>query len=190
MKINRYKRIEVISENSPMDFQDKLNDLYMKLQGKKFTEQLYNNENGFTAYITFEEIEQTPDCLKDEYELKGITFTCADCPYYEALNNFEGTCDFCRGKLRRTDEACNVYWRYMEEKEMEGMYQDLKDEIKRQYGTMSKFAAKLEIQQGYLSRMLHGKSPFSLNNQLKILKALGIEITEGNLNKYFKENTK
>lgn len=189
MKQRRSQHIEVVSERSPAEFQDKLNALYEELQGQPFQQTLYNNENGFTAYLTYEVVEQIPETLRDEYKLKGITFTCGECPYYEAVNRYEGMCDFCKGTLRRTDEAdCKAFWSYMEEQE-EGkyMFEELRAEIKAQYGSMRKFADAVKVDNAYLSRMINGKSPFSDGMKLKILRQLGIEITEGNINKYFVE---
>lgn len=186
MKIKRFNRIEVVSEVSPQTFQDKLNETYQRLAGRKFEQSLYNNQNGFTAYITYEEIEQTPECLKDEYEIKGISFKCGDCPYFEPINNYEGMCDFCRGKLRKNDKAdCGAFWQYMEEKEEGDMFEDIREEIKKQYGSMGKFAEASGIDITYLSRIFHGKIKLTDTKKLVILRTLGIAVSDENLEKYF-----
>lgn len=185
MKIKRYQRIEVVSESSASIFQDKLNELYLKLEGVKFEQTLYNNQNGFTAYVVFEEIEQIAETLEDEYEIKGIKFTCADCPYFEEEGRFDGRCDFCRGRLRRTDKVCNAFWQYMEEKEEGDMYNDLVDEIKKQYPTFGAYCKASGIDNTYLSRMLHGKAKITEGKKVAILRSLNIEVSEENLAKYF-----
>ena len=185
MRTRRFQRIEVVSETSPGDFQDKLNELFTTLEGKKFQTQLYNNENGFSAYITYEEIEKIPECLKDEYDLKGVSFTCKECPYFESINRFEGECDFCRGTLRRNDEVCQHFWEWKESESTTNMYEALKKEIKEQYGTFGAFAQKIGTNYAYLSALFHGHNPITDKNKLKMLKALGIEISEANLEKYF-----
>ena len=187
MKTRRYRRIEVVSESSPLDFQDKLNALFERLEGKKFTEQLYNNENGFTAYITFEEVERIAECLKDEYELKGITPSCGECPFYVSDKGKYGHCDYVRGRIAETDlvDDCKPYWEWLEEKEMGEMYQLLKEAIKEKYKTFTEFSVASGIDRTYLSRMLNGKTSITLENKFKILKALGVARNEKNIVKYF-----
>ena len=185
MRVRRYQKIAVVSDSSPGDFQDKLNDLFMELEGKKFNTQLFNNENGFSAYITYEEVEKIPECLKDEFDLKGITFTCKECPYFESINRFEGECDFCRGTLHRNDDVCQHFWDWKESETITNMYSELKKEIKAQYGTYGEFAKKVGINYTHISAMFHGHHTITDKSKLKMLKALGIEINEENLIKYF-----
>lgn len=187
MRIKRYHRIEVVAETNPAEFQDKLNALYERLEGIKFTEQLYNNENGFSAYITYEATERTAECLQDEYELSGYMPVCEECPYYQKDSETSGHCAFVRGRLLPTDSTkdCKYFWEYMEQKEMVEMYQKLREEIKSQYRTFGEFCKEAGIEQTYLSAMLHGKRPISMDNKFKILKTLNIELSEKNLIKYF-----
>lgn len=187
MKRKRYQKISVVADTDPQVFETKLNDIFYKLgsDGTKYERSLFNNENGFSCFITYEEVEEIPECLMDEYHLKGIYPICGECPYYTAINKHEGECPHCRGLLRRTDDVkdCTAYWNYVEEQE--GMYQTLRTEIKAQYGTLYKFAEATDIDNTYLSSMLNGRYPFSAANQIKILKALGIELSEESMVKYF-----
>lgn len=190
MKVIRKRRIEVVSETSPTVFQDKLNDLYERLGDAKFTEQLYNNENGFSAYITYEETERIAECLQDEYELSGYMPVCEECPFYEEDTGTTGHCPFVRGKLYPTDstKGCKHFWESMEQKEMVEMYQTLREEIKAKFKTFGEFSKAAGMEQSYLSTMLHGKRPMSMQTKFKILKTLGIEFNERNIEKYFEKD--
>ena len=41
------------------------------------------NRTAHCAYVMWEEVENVPENIRDEYELKGVSFRCADCPFYE-----------------------------------------------------------------------------------------------------------
>jgi len=190
MKTKRTQRLEVVHSHSADDFQDQVNELYQRLgdQGIKFTDTLYNNENGFSAFVKYEQVEKIPECLKDEYELREIFLKCKDCPHYEPINNYEGRCDYCRGTLRRSDEVgdCSVFWEEMEAKETGNMYDALRAEIKMQFKTLYKFSEAIGVNNTFFSNKLAGRKQFSGDDKIRILRTLGIEVNEENLAKYFK----
>lgn len=187
MKIKRYQKLEVVADSNPQIFQDKVNAILERLAGEKYDLQLFNNQNGLSAFISYEVTERTPESLKDEYDLKGVTFVCKDCPFYEAVNTYEGVCPHCKGVLRRTDDVgnCNPFWTWLEEKDVSKRYQVLRDEIKRQFKRLYLFSEYMGVNNGYMSRKLSGQLPFTMQDKVDILDALGLELNKANIIKYF-----
>lgn len=190
MKRKRTLKVEVVQSYSPDEFSSKLNELFARLaeDNIKFTDELFNNGNGFSAFVRYEDVEQIPECLMDEYHIKGIFPKCKDCEFYEPINSYEGKCFKVRGTLRRTDDVgeCQVFWERMEAKEQGEMYGLLRQEIKAQFKNYYKFCEKVGYNASYFSAKLNGIQRFNTDDKVRILRGLGIEISEENLEKYFK----
>ena len=190
MKYKRTQKLEVVQSHDPGEFQDRINEIFERLgeAGTKYEEQLFNNENGFSAFIRYEHVDKIPESIKDEYELRGIFPKCKDCEFFEPINDYEGRCFCVRGTLRKNDSVdnCQVFWERMEEKEQGDMYDLLRTEIKTQFKTMYRFCEAIGMNQTYFSCKLNGKNSFTGDDKIRILRTLGIELSDENLAKYFK----
>lgn len=192
MKTTRTKKVEVYQSCSAGEFQDMINEAFARLGecGIKFEEELFNNSNGFSAFIKYEMVEKFPECLKDEYELKGITFRCKDCDFYTPLNSYEGSCPrIKRGRPLANDDVgnCSAFWERMEEKEAGKMFEELRREIKSQYKTIYKFCEKIELHHGFFSTKLNGGARFTMDDRVRIIRGLGYELSEETLARFFPE---
>ena len=58
------------------------------------------------GYVIFTEIARIPESIRDQLELAGERVTCGQCVKFQPEKYSNGTCEFCRGLLRRNDEAC------------------------------------------------------------------------------------
>lgn len=59
------------------------------------------------GYVIFTEIARIPETIRDQLELAGETVTCGQCTKFQPGQYSNGACEFCRGTLRRNDEACD-----------------------------------------------------------------------------------
>lgn len=189
MKIKRTQKLEVVQSRNPGDFQDQINEIFERLgeEGIQYKEELFNNENGFSAYIRYERTERIPESIKDEYELRGIRPKCKDCEFYEPISQYEGRCFCVRGTLRWNDDVgnCSAFWDRMEEKDEGEMYDKLRAEIKAQYKTMYRFCEALGMNKTFFSNKLAGRNNFTGDDKIRILRQLGVEVNDENLFIYF-----
>ena len=58
------------------------------------------------GYVIFTEIVRVPESIRDQLELSGERVTCGQCSKFVPERYGNGTCEFCRGLLRKNDEAC------------------------------------------------------------------------------------
>lgn len=195
MKVKKYPQLIVVSERDAQDFQDRLNDIFSELSESKieFTKQMTIKPDGFAAIIEYEVVEKTPECLADEWELRGILPACSDCPYYEEINTRMGTCPYIqRGTLKPNDRVgkCKAYWKYAEEQEelLKGKnspYPLLRTEILKKNKNYAEFCMKNNKDNHYFSNKINGKFRFTDGDKLWILQALEIEVTQQNIDRYF-----
>ena len=59
------------------------------------------------GYVIFTEVARIPENIRDQLELAGERVTCGQCVKFQAERYSNGTCEFCRGLLRKNDEACD-----------------------------------------------------------------------------------
>lgn len=59
------------------------------------------------GYVIFEEVARIPESIRDQLELAGERVTCGECKQFQHEKYSNGTCEFCRGLLRKNDEACD-----------------------------------------------------------------------------------
>lgn len=58
------------------------------------------------GYVIFTEVARIPESIRDQLDLAGERVTCGDCLRFRPEKYGNGSCEFCRGTLRRNDEAC------------------------------------------------------------------------------------
>ncbi len=117
MKYVKQTHARVVAANTPEEFEMKLNKTLadIALAGSEPTIQ-FNCNVGFCAYITHETTTRVPENIEDEYELKGIRFTCGECPNW--IQPIDGRvkyshCDVIGCNRKSSDSACE--WLYRED---------------------------------------------------------------------------
>ena len=58
------------------------------------------------GYVIYTETARIPENIRDQLELAGERVTCGQCRKFQRERYSDGTCEFCRGLLRKNDEAC------------------------------------------------------------------------------------
>lgn len=104
------KKVKVIQSTNAQDFENRLNEILDEVNEPQID---FFKECGLCAVITYQERELKAENLADEYNLKGIYYTCADCPHLE-LNTDKRfkyhNCEY-KGLVRLEQTACNRCYR-------------------------------------------------------------------------------
>ena len=84
-EITRHKTIQT---KSPKTFDSELGKLLEEVAlCEPEVTRFYDSEAGHIAYVTWKESIIKAEDVRDEYEMKGISYHCGDCPYYEHPND-------------------------------------------------------------------------------------------------------
>lgn len=120
------QRVAVVSEATAKEFEKVLNERLESLA--KFRPEItYNMSQGHCAYINYEETLKIPEDIRDEYHLKGIHYTCKDCPLFEKKDsNKRRVWGFCPDEdMTRSDsEACLKFYRLLDKGDIKPSEQD------------------------------------------------------------------
>lgn len=100
-------------------YNDAMNELTHKFA--TITDKIVDSER-LTVVILYEVMEQVPECLKDEWALRGIFPTCSECPAFEPDGHHGGYCSRAAGRLREDDDICKARWREIEKEERRDVY--------------------------------------------------------------------
>ena len=92
MKRSRYEQFAIVHADSASLFQKQLNEEICRLKDNdpvvKFSESI-----PFYAQIKYMIDNTTPEKISEEYEIQGVQFVCAQCPYFKAPLKDDGTED-------------------------------------------------------------------------------------------------
>lgn len=115
MKTIKKSNMVVIEGSSGADLQNKYNSSMDELTraGITIEEKIISIEK-MSAIILYEETVKIPECLKDEYALRGIYPRCSECPMYVQGLYGTGVCPRVKGVLRDDDDICKARWRELE----------------------------------------------------------------------------
>lgn len=116
MKRSRFEQYAIVQADSASLFQKQLNEEICRLKDNdpvvKFSESI-----PFYAQIKYYVDFSTPEKISEEYELQGVKFVCAQCPYFKAPLKDDGTedkrckygdCEFAElGRTFKNTAACD-----------------------------------------------------------------------------------
>ena len=113
MDCRSYHQYAIVTGTSAQELTDQLNQKLYELRDKS-PEVTFE---GMVARIKYIERETVPDCLADEYNLRGVNLTCQDCPFFQPLLKSDGSedrrarwgdCHFAEyGQTTRDGKACD-----------------------------------------------------------------------------------
>lgn len=83
MKHLKKPKLKVVAASCGEEFEERCNEVMDELTKKGIVPRVEFPNALFTAYITYEETVAIPETCEDELELRGIRYTCGDCPKYE-----------------------------------------------------------------------------------------------------------
>lgn len=107
MKYINRKQSLIITGSTAGEFQEKLNTALADLAAKGYRHELqFNMSMGLCAYILYEESMEIPESVADEYELKGETYRCYECPMFRPSDDRRVKYTTC-GKGKRHISHCS-----------------------------------------------------------------------------------
>ena len=114
MKERSVEKVKIVSANTEAEFEDKYNSTIQELSNYT-PERLSFSLDSLRAAIVYVEETRVPESVKEEYELDGINFTCAQCPYLERGSDKRRKrwpCKYATYRMSSTDMiACDKFYR-------------------------------------------------------------------------------
>lgn len=108
MRTKEFKKIKVVESHSGAEFERLYNEAMAELAGKNPQEIIKLGE-GHCAYICYTESEEEPENIRDEYSLRGVSYVCGECPYFNSVDDKRvkhGICNMAGRKVRSDSYAC------------------------------------------------------------------------------------
>jgi hypothetical protein len=122
MKYINRKQTLIVTGNTAPEFQQNLNDALNDLARKGFKHELqFNMAYGLCAYIIYEERFEEAETLADQYELKGETYKCYECPMYNPSTDRRVKYTTCKKGERHIYHSCPACDWFYEELEKGGI---------------------------------------------------------------------
>lgn len=110
MRTIRTSRMVVIEGKDGADFERKYNERMAELSRERVSVSDPEIDiRSLRAFVVVSSEVKEPECLGDEYELKGIRYSCGDCTMWDRKHNY---CTAFEGNLwrRATDLCCDDFW--------------------------------------------------------------------------------
>ena len=111
------KRTIGFDADSASELAEMLDRFYDEHQGDK-VEVVFCGKYGLSAILSFDETTKKPETLREEYELRGEVYTCADCPHRQPITDGRKRSKwYCTRRPRGTDldaSACNHFYLELE----------------------------------------------------------------------------
>lgn len=121
MKRYSINKAAVVSEATAAEFEQALNDRLEEL-AKCRPEITFNMNEGHCAYILYKEDVVEPEDIRDEYEMRGETYTCSQCPFFKTKDtNKRRVRGFCpwQESTRKDASACLKFYKLLDRGEVE-----------------------------------------------------------------------
>ena len=123
MKRTRLTRYVGLDARSAAELGEMLTEKCEEL--KEFApEVVWNLGNGHSAFLVYTEHIEEPENAKDEFELRGETYTCGECPFnwpvVDGRSHHRIACKRCPGGTDEDIPACNWFYEKLKEGEVYG----------------------------------------------------------------------
>lgn len=110
------KQVRVVHKETAEAFESALNAVLEEITDPK-AEIEYNHAKGFCAYVTYSETRKKVEGAKDLFNMEGVRYLCAECPYFEKEYDGRvkwGYCDMSvSGRTRKDSECCELFYRLL-----------------------------------------------------------------------------
>ena len=118
MRYTNLKQTKIITGNTAMDFQEKLNAALEEVARQSARYELtFNTSMGFCAYVVYEVSREYAETVADEYELRGVKYCCNDCPMFRPSEDKRvkyTTCSHGFPRRGANDDACDWFYEELE----------------------------------------------------------------------------
>ena len=94
-----------------IDFNRKME--WVSRYSEKYAEPVIDIQN-LRGYVIYEETQKIAEGYRDQLELHGVRVTCGECKEFCPSKYSNGVCQYCRGNLRKNDEACDKFFKAWE----------------------------------------------------------------------------
>lgn len=85
-------------------------------------EVVWDLSNGHSAFLVYDEVVEEPENIRDEYALRGETYSCGDCPFKYPITDGRSRHRWaCERSKSGTDEdipACNWFYEQLDKGEV------------------------------------------------------------------------
>ena len=133
MRISVFEQFATVHEDSAPLFDEKLNEKVRELNAFRPKVKI-SKRIPYYAQIIYTQREMIPETLADEYELKGISFVCAQCPYFSPVLKDDGeqdkrckwgNCEHAEfGRTYKTSPACDKLYDLIREGDVKLCFTD------------------------------------------------------------------
>ena len=118
MKYINRKQSLIITGNTAEEFQSTLNSALAEIADKGYKHDIqFNMAMGLCAYILYEERYEQPENIADEYELRGETYKCYECPMFRPSEDRRvkyTTCGHGERHIYYNCPCCNWFYEQLE----------------------------------------------------------------------------
>lgn len=111
MKVITRKRIRTVQAKSAAEF----DDMFNKISDEMTTTAELKWDGELCVHFIYDEETRIAENVKDEFELRGETYTCCECPHFEKSDDKRVKNHGCRyskyGAVRECEPACEIFYR-------------------------------------------------------------------------------
>lgn len=117
MRYVRHYKQQTIKTSDPREFDDFMNEIFMRAaqSGKEPEVHFFENQD-FCATVRYFVNLNIPETISEQYEVRGETHQCQECPKYVPITDRRRTTSLCEcGKKRCPDsKACDMFYHMLE----------------------------------------------------------------------------
>ena len=109
--VRRYIQ-ETVSAETPEEFDTKMNAIFVKASKSGKEPDIHYYPTGYSATVRYYIHSEVPECIADEYELRGLDKKCFECPLYSLPQDKRIKYTHCDhgGRISANDPCCNWYY--------------------------------------------------------------------------------
>ena len=124
MRHSIYEQYATVREDTAAMFDSKLNETIYRLRHHN-PKVVISESDPLCAYVKYSINEAQPETIAEEYQTKGIKFTCKHCPNFKPILKEDetvdkrcryGDCDYAdMGRTKKDAPACDLLYNILEE---------------------------------------------------------------------------
>lgn len=134
MKSSRFEQFAIVAEDSASLFNERLNEEVYRLREYNPVVIFSESTSPFYAQIKYTVNQNTPETIAEASEVEGVSFVCAQCPYFKPITKEDGTVDLrhkygdCEhaelGRTLKMAAACDKLYQLIKEGDVKICFRD------------------------------------------------------------------
>ena len=115
MKTIRRTQMQAFEASNLSEFADRFNSVldWVGRTAVSYKEPVVDM-NALRGYVMYETVERLAEGYRDALELNNQSVTCGQCKHFTPIRYSYGACPYCKGDLRKADEACEKMFKAWE----------------------------------------------------------------------------